>query len=710
MKLRQHVGSLVALVVAIAAGAGYLLDRGTISDVERRDRAHDVFPAYRRADIEALELVIGGTKLRIEKRVDADGGDFHWQLTSPVVERTDPAAVDRLIGDLEFAGVVRKVDGQAPEILHGFDAPRVRGTLSMKTLVYHFALGGPAPLPEGAAYFRVDGEGTFVVSKDFVTALTNGPDAYRDRTVVPYLSLDLAELEVSTPTGGFSLTRVDDVSFKLKGTELRASRELLDKVWGALAEARAETFLRDNDADRALGPAAIKVRMTPKDRAKPVGELLFGGACPAHAEDTVLVRMAPSRVSACVPKGALPGLETTADALVDRRLFAARADEVEEVSFEALPAGLIVELARKGHGWHERKPSDRELASAEVDAMNDLIAKITRGEAVETMRPGEGTTFEARARVRLKRGNGGPEEVVDLDPKRGLVRRSFDGALLRVSPALGRRLVPSEIALRGRTVFETRANLTPTAVRTACDGVRQSVTRSANQWTMSEPRGFAADPLATADLVGLIRNAQAESWVADGDDGSFGFAEGACQVEVDLGGEAGRASLVITFGREAENGAYYARTSDGPAVFLAPRALREGATTWLIDRNVFRADRASVERIVLSRGASRVVLGGGREQDDGGSNATSRVLGTLQTLRPDAVIHLGEPLPNEGFREPTLDVRVSLAGDGGRRELHLILGNTALVNRERLVYARVSGIDATYGIARDRVTALVDAL
>jgi len=717
MKLPKYLVELAFIAAAVVGGTYTIfVDRGKVTDRERTDRAHDVFPAYRRGDIDSLELDWGKGKLRVERRPDpGDGGDFHWQVTSPVNERADPAAVDRLIGDLEFAGAIRKVDpSAAAEIAKGFDPPRVQGTLSMKPLAYHFALGGPAPVPDGAAYFRVDGEGTFVVSKDFVAALTSGADAYRERSIVPYLSLDLAELTVENPSGGFTVTRVDDTSFKLGKSGLRASRDGMDKVWGALAEARAESFLSEDEAGRALGPSAIRVVMTPRNTSQPRGEILLGGPCPGHPEGLVLVRVSPGKNAACVPKGAAAGLLLTADALVDRRLFASRADEVEELSFETLPTGLTVELARKGKGWHERKPSDRELVGTEIDAMNDLVAKLTRGEAASVRSGAAQGPSVPTARVRLRRGGGGAgaEEVVDLEGGTELVRRAFDGAELHVATALGRRLVPSEIVLRGRAVFpEGLAGRAPTAVRVDCDGVRQAATHDANGWTLHEPRGFTADGPATSDLVTLLRNAQADSWVADRDDGTFGLDGSRCHVELDASGDAGVRTLGLVFGNESEGGTFYARATGDAAVFLAPRALRDGATVWLIDRGPFRATPGSVRRITVSRGGKRAVFPVQPGAGDGGATGTvSGMLRALDGLRPDEVIHLGPPRTDEGLGAPTLDVRVEVANDAGPRAIHFTLGDTALVNRERIIYARVDGVDATFGFARERIAPFADAL
>jgi hypothetical protein len=184
-------------------------------------------------------------------------------------------------------------------------------------------------------------------------------------------------------------------------------------------------------------------------------------------------------------------------------------------------------------------------------------------------------------------------------------------------------------------------------------------------------------------------------------------------MELDANGDAGKRALGIVFGKEAEGGTFYARATSDRAVFLAPRALRDGATNWLIDRGGFRADPGSVERLTLSRGASHAVFPGRRgspHEDARASDLASKVLETLEVLRPEAVIHLGPPKPDEGFGTPTLDVRVKTVTDAGAKEIHFVFGDTARVNRERLVYARVDGVDATYGIARDRVAALVEAL
>jgi hypothetical protein len=584
------------------------------------------------------------------------------------------------------------------------DTPRATGEIGMGAVTYRFALGGEAKAPEGAAYLRVDGLGTDVVSRDVATAILQGSDAYRSRTLVPYLSIQLARLDVKNESGGFAITRVDDVSFKL-GSGLRASRDKLDGVWSALAEMRAESFLDDATAAAHVASPRDTVTMTPKDAARPTGVLRVGDACPGSDTGVVVVRDAPTKLSACAPKGVLDGLAVTEGALVDTHLFAAHDDEVAELRIETLPSGSgpAIELARKESAWREKAPVERDLSGEDADAASALVTAVARAEGTspETSPQKSDAPFVARSRVTIHRADGDTTEVVEVGAPDAsgdaVVRRAFDGAQLHVTAAMARRLVPSQVALRGREVWSPPIEGAPVlAVETHCDGadgVDQRAVRDGAAWSLRAPAGYAADNASVLDVIDTVQRLRAESWVADADDGHFGF--GACTLALELAGDAGPRVARIDLGKDGEGGVY-AKASDGPAVFVAPKALRDRARSWLIDLHGLAPP--NVATVTLERDGKRLAF-----SNDAGDDATDDVLRAASVLRADSAVHLGPARPGEGLAHPALTIMFQ-----GPDASRTIVVGAPLGSDEKMRHARIPGVDATFAIEAGRLRAFFD--
>jgi hypothetical protein len=142
--------------------------------------------------------------------------------------------------------------------------------------------------------------------------------------------------------------------------------------------------------------------------------------------------------------------------------------------------------------------------------------------------------------------------------------------------------------------------------------------------------------------------------------------------------------------------------------------LHDEAGRLLVDRTGFHVRSADVVRLTLTRGAAKLVLTGpagarGRSPARG-PELGEKIAVALDAMRADEVVHLGAPERAEGFLHPSLDVRVEVLGDAGPTEVHFVVGESALILKERMFYARLDGVDATFGIARDRLAPLIDAL
>lgn len=693
MSWRKHATSLALVLAACGLGAYAWMDRGSVSVGERGRRERNVFVAWRREDLTRISLAHGQDEVVL---VRDKAGDGMWRMTAPRDGEVDAALVDRFLGTLEFATVVRKALGQQA----GFDTPRARGTIEMGAVRYEFALGAAAPQPEGAAYLRMKGEEPIVVGKELALGLMQGVDAFRTRTLVPYLSLDLARLEVHGRLSGFTLERAGTSrAFVLPERGLRASRERLDKVWRAFADMRAESFVPDAEAEKAVADPELRITMTPKD-GRPKGQLLVGGPCPGQPNAVVVVQRAPVKTAGCAPKSVLEGLGVGEGWLLDTRLFALHEDEIEEARLEALPGGAVLDVARKGHGFRELSPGQRDLGEPESDAALLLVRALAQVEGEVVGRDDARALLHGvRARVTLTHAEAGEEEQVELGAEAedggAFVRRKADGAVLRVSPQTARKLAPHKVALRPRALFaEPLAGRPVATIDTRCDGVVQHVTRRGDAFLLEvDGAALEPDPPTILQAIDALSRARADAWVADADDGTFGLGTAAaptCAFHVTFAGDAGPEAAGVAFGAELPDGsgAVYARLDGDRAVLVAPAGLRAQLVTPFLDRHRLVVDPFALLRIEIAAKGTRRAFDP-RAPDDGGV-----LLGDVAAGIVTETVHLGPARPGEGFDAPVL-VALRMRADAGKTDVRFTVGARVERARRAMRFVRIAGLDAT---------------
>ncbi len=704
--LHKHGTSIVLALVAVVLGVWLWMDRSSVTDTERTARPKNLLSAFRRDELSRIEIAKGTEKLVLARDVDRDA-DAAWRMESPESGLADANAVEQLVSAFEFGTFIRKVE---PKSAPTFDAPRATGSVAMGKLVYRFALGPVSPTPEGSSYFKVDDAGVFVVSKEFAEQLLKGAAVYKSRTIVPYLSLDLASLDIHGRSGDLHIERTGDLTFKVGDAGLRASREGLDKLWSAFAEMRAESF-----ATADVTAPDVTITMTPKN-GKPRGVILIGGACPEHPDDVIVVRTEPTRLAACAPKGILEGLAMTAADLADTRLFFAHEDELEDLTLTNADGSAKVELARKGSGWHARAPFDRDLAGDEVDAANALASAVIRAKGTSVSKFSASEPFALRAHVRLHGGEMQGDESVDVGEGAShamVAHRASDDARIELTAEVARKLMPSKISLKGRDVISPALDAKDVSTLTLRCGTSQDLAREgANPWKLASPSGYVADQAGALDLVDQVARLRADSWIADADDGSFGIATSTCVVTL---GAKGR-TVKLALGRAGEGGIYAMVTDSAGGtspVFLEPRVFRDSLSRILIDRSVLAFDAKQSTELVLSLGTKKLTLvyrqGAWSTTGIVSAEAPEAIASALEGLRADDVVHLGPPAQDEGFATP-FEVRADLEGDAGKRTVHVRFGRDVLRKNQTMVFTRIDGIDATFAVARERVDPIRNAL
>jgi len=726
---RPPKGQLVNLLLVAAALAlvvVVVVTRGKVTTSERDARSDNVLPAYREDDITRVTLERDGKRLVLERTEADDAGDRTWYLKEPIREEADAFAIDKLLGSLEYARATRRIK---PEEVNrqafGLDAPAWVLGIEMGSIGYTLSLGKEAASPAGAHYLDVavrgaSGSGVVIISKDLVAELDIDAGKLRGRQVLPYVSPELSRIVIAGTDGvERHLTSFGDRAWRFSGmmSDARVDRETFDQVLVQFARIKADEFLSLSEAEPALkkGPH-VTLTLVPKDAKKPKCRVDVGGACPNSENDIVAIRREPEPMAACVPKSVLPGLDTSAEALVDRHPFWLRKDEVESLRIERGDKKL--ELDRKENGFVLRSPVKGDV---ELEAGNRRIEEITHADGELVSNPDlaklglEHPSGRASVSSAAESDDKVQKEDLDIGVRRAdgrlIVRRAADGIVLALPEVAARALEADATLVRSRTVFDFPAkDLTSLEITTP--SLHEKLTRPPDgNLELLIPKGFAHDPSLVSTLVDDLSRLQADRWAADRDDGSFGLAQPRVRVELSIvAGDAGSQRHTLLVGAPTTGGSF-AKLESEPGVFVAPRRMVDALETWVLDRSLFVvtpdvAQRVTLsghgKKIVLEKQGSRFVAAAGTELSD---TRTNEVFETLVALRAEAAVHTGPAKSEEGFDHPELTVELE-----GAEKSSFRIGAGDAWQGTSVYYARKSGVDATFVIARSKVRALLDAL
>ena len=320
------------------------------------------------------------------------------------------------------------------------------------------------------------------------------------------------------------------------GSELRASRAAIERLMAALADGRAESFL--DDATGRLGDArapVYTVTVAPRDAAQPRGRaarrrrLSRAARRRRRREDD-----ARSRCRRAVARTLLEalGVDAAARSSTCRRFFA-HADEIEELRIERLGGQARRRASTSRATARAGTSARRRIATClpdESESANALALALADARAIEVLPPGarEPLRGALRASPSCAPAARPPRSSTSGQPARR--RTALSAArrrrrVLRVTRAVARRFEPHPVALRGRARLADavrrrrgrRASTTRAGPRRSASSCAIAPGRSAR------PLGLAADATSVADLLGALAHAKADAWVAESDDGGFGF-------------------------------------------------------------------------------------------------------------------------------------------------------------------------------------------
>jgi len=745
--LRKHATSFVLVAAALGLGLYvWLVDWDAPSTAELEARAGRLLPVMKRDEIQKIDFDLDGRKTSLVARKQGDAGERRFYFVpdgTPDQDAplADEASVRELVRALDHARRLRKVEGDFDRKGAGLEPPQLRVTVHLPSASYRLAVGNEAKMPPGSRYVELAGEGVFVIGKEPARALSRPVAAYRSRRVIPYTASKLASWQIQRAQGTIQLDRGSWGGFRVDNlpAKPRVSAPMYNRLLQALADATAARFVPAKPAQEAQDRAGDKIGLVFVPKQGPRSEVTIGGACPGNEGPgnegpgapypnlVVLSRNEPSPLHACVPSSVLADLSVPAAALADRRAFATSADQVEAMEIER--GGDVLELIRKGSGWHVRKPEDREIPTSDVAGFLDALLAIEGTIVADPDLAGLG--FEPpRGKVTVKSPElakeklppqvvqiGGPTES-DAGPALAL-RRKQDGVVLIVPAAADRLLRASTTLIRSTKLVDVSAQRVRRVEVTGPDGLHQIVARDGAGFDMVEPSGYGVDGSLAVHLFESVGRMKAERWVADHDDGSFGLHEPALELRFEVAGrgdDEGETRTMLLGGPTVEG--RYATWINEAGVFEVSRTLVQTLRTWVLDRSGFMVDPNEVQSLTMRAGdrSLRIQASGETWQSAAGSGlqlppeSLSRIRRHLIDMSAEGTVHLGPPKPDEGMDEPALRMTLTRRPEMQPRTVEMTIGRADVWRNMNVYYARRKGTNATFAIAKSKVRPILDVL
>jgi hypothetical protein len=707
-------------LLACASAVAVVATRDVASTKDSEGRAQNLVPVYRAEDAARVELWRAEQKIALV-RSGNDGGSAVFSLVEPVRELADATTVDKFLSALGDARALRAVDRGPALSAFGLDRPTLRIAVQTPKRTYHLALGGPAPTPTGARYMQVDaGDGApsiFVVSKAVVDDLNVELDAFRLRSLVSVSEADVTRVSITSPTLNVALRRSTGTSFLVEGEPKRlADRDTVRSLFFQLGRLSATEFLSTAAAEAALGTERAHFVLETKGSKVPLA-FDAGGTCPSDPAQLVIIRRAPDLQSGCAPRELEATLKLRASDFPDRHPFSLHTDEVEEL--ELSNGKRKFALLRKGTGFLLHETAETQV---ELEAGNQRIQALldAQGESVENAKLGELGLEPAVSSVTLRSSAARDADVVRQVVRVGstspsgelFVYREQDGVVLRVPREHARAFAFDRTLLYARKLTEFGAS---SFVSLAIEqgGRKQLLRRAGQALRLEQPKGFEPDGVLSADLIQALGALTAERFVADKDDGTFGFAQSLLSVRFSFKKDDGaQVERMLRFGSETALGVF-ATLDEGGSVFILSRSVQEACSALLINRANFTGSSDALNALTLeARGRTLRLERQGERFIAVPSSAlpadrVTEVLDSLADLRPEAGIHIGPAEPAEGFAKPTLMLR--LTPRSGPVQV-VTIGAGDAWRSTSVFYLRVSGVDATFVVAQSKVRALSDAL
>ena len=686
----KRMGTPLALAAVAVVLGGYIWfyeSKSQTSEDAARD-ARKLSKGFERDKVTSIEIArLGGETVVLEKK--GQGQDF--RLVRPVAFAADRALVDELLSGLEFLEQQRVLEGKGVRAQYGLERPRVRVRTRGGGRELDFSVGTQSDPTGKSVYVAAGNEPrVFVVDKRFAEQVDKGADDLRDKRA---LALDRAQV---------ATLRVGDVTLKREGP-----------VWRLAGGVRADPT-RVGDLEKAIEDLRVTRWVQKRPDSGTAAQILaadaatvrIGGPCPGHDGERVAERTGRDDATFCLKSADTEKLVADPAQLRDSKLVLARSDEVKAVTIEA--GGAKVALAREDGSWKLKQPAGQ---AADDEAVRKWIEDLSAYRALEfaAFDPAKLGLLHA-ALVTLETEAGGKEvvRIGDAQGGRRWARRGDEPVALAVHAEVGGQVRADPLLFRSRRLLTfVRFDVKRLEGRQA--GLEEVAQKGDSEtWKLVKPVALEADADVMDKLLSALADLRAERFLLTVPTGAL-QAPRQLTVQVEPppgaktdGGIAKAETHKVEVGADTEGGCV-ARADGGPAFVVAKDkcadlrahlATRKLLTLAEDKLSGFELARANRRERAEKRGPNWYVGSARVEQ--------SRIDGLVSALRglaaKDALTY--GPDKAHGLEHPRLVLRIQAEGSP---EVTVAIGSA---DAKGDAWARVSGRDVTYLLAKDQVESL----
>jgi hypothetical protein len=375
------------------------------------------------------------------------------------------------------------------------------------------------------------------------------------------------------------------------------------------------------------------------------------------------------------------------------KAFAVEADKIDEIVLKP-ESGQPTTLRKAGTAWQIVQPEPAEPDGAEITGLTSNLSTLEVQSVVDE-NPGDLAEYGlAPPRIEVTFKAGGQEHRLQVGRKTPpgtdlYAKRADEKRVFLIPSYLESTFNKSTFDLRDKTVLKLDRDKIDTLAITTAKGTVQFSKADGGEWQMTAPLKARADFSLVDSMVSRLHTLQMKSLVAPEAATLVGYGLDKPATTIRLG--SGSSQAVLLIGKEAGEGAVYAKDQSRPAVITIDAAIVTDATKSAGEfrqKDLFDARAFNTTRVDIVRGNETIAFEKSKTKDKDGKEENkwkqvspaardvdqTKVDNLLSAITAARATGFVDSTAKTGLDKPELTVTIKF--DEGKREEKVALARS----------------------------------